>query len=99
MAQNSNEHSIEKLTERFQTLHQQKIEANAHLQNAQKQMSELKAQALEEFGTDDLDELKQKLKDMELENERNRFEYQQKLDEIERNLESVKEQYKQSSNG
>ena len=93
---NESSQTIEQLTNRYQSLNKQKIEADTNLKNAQKQLADLKSQALEEFGTDDLDELRTKLRDMEQENERNRFEYQKKLDEIERNLESVREQYSNS---
>lgn len=85
--------NIETLTLRYQKLHTQKIEAETSLKHALQQLEDLKQQALEDFGTDDIDQLKEKLDEMELENERQRSEYQAALDKIEADLEGVQQKY------
>ena len=85
--------NIETLTGRYQKLHTQKIEAETNLRNATQQLEDLKQQALEEFGTDDIDQLRKKLNEMEQENERQRSQYQASLDKIEADLTDVQEKY------
>ena len=85
--------NIETLTGRYQKLHTQKIEAETNLKHALQQVEELKQQALEEFETDDIEQLKEKLDEMELENERKRSEYQTSLDKIEADLAGVQQKY------
>ncbi len=80
------EQTIEKLTERYQELNKRKIQAETTLKNAQKQLEELRKAAREEYGTDDLAELKKKLEEMKRENEARRSRYQQDLDKIEADL-------------
>jgi hypothetical protein len=85
--------SIERLTERYTALSTKKIQAQTNLDNAEKELKKLKKQAKEEYGTDDLEQLKEKLNEMETENERKRSEYQQLLDTIEGELAKVEDQY------
>lgn len=88
--------SIEALTDRYNKLHTRKIEAETNLKTARKQLDRLKKEALEKYGTDDLDALKKKLEEMEAENEKKRVQYQQSLDQIESRLKQVEEKYQQS---
>ena len=88
--------SIEELKRRYESLHRKKIQAEANLDNAKKQLEELKAQARKEYGTDDIEALKKKLAQMQAENERRRAEYQQQLDRVESDLKAVEEKYKQA---
>jgi chromosome segregation ATPase len=85
--------SIEQLQKRYGELNKKQIEANANLQNAEKQLHALQAEAREKYGSDDLNELRQKLATMIAENESKRHDYQQKLDAIESDLAQVEEKF------
>ena len=85
--------SIDELKKRFDKLHADKIRAGAQLEGAEKHLAQLKQQARTEFGTDDLDELRTKLQEMEAENERRRAAYQESLDAIDADLQAVAAQY------
>lgn len=86
--------SIEVLTQRYNKLHTRKIEAETNLKTASRQLEDLKRQAREQYGTDDLAALREKLRDMEADNEKKRAEYQSALDKIESDLTAVEESYK-----
>ncbi|MGM0452903.1 MAG: hypothetical protein ACQERN_07045 [Thermodesulfobacteriota bacterium] len=85
--------SIDALTQRYNRLHTRKIEAETNLKTAQQQLDELKKQAREQYGTDDLAALTEKLREMEAENEKKRAEYQAALEKIESDLNAVEEAY------
>lgn len=87
--------NIEQLTQRYNRLHTRKIEAETNLKSAHKQLDALKAEAREQYGTDDLDALRRKLAEMEAENEKKRAGYQASLDRIEADLMAVEEKYRQ----
>lgn len=87
---------IEALRERHKKLEHKKVAAETSLKSANEQLELLKKQALEQFGTDDLEQLKLKLAAMKEENERKRAEYQKHLDQIEAGLSEVERQYEQS---
>lgn len=89
--------TIEKLQERFQELNTKKIQAGTNLQHAEERLGELKAQARDKYGTDDLQQLQAKLEEMKAENERKRAKYQQDLDKIESDLSEVEKQFKTES--
>jgi len=89
----SEKQSIEVLKQRYDDLRDKKIQAARDLEHAERHLEELKDQAREQYGTDDLDELKAKLEEMEAENERKRSEYQQALDKIEQDLDEVEQKY------
>ncbi len=93
--------NIDELKKRYESLHKKKIQAEANLDNAGKQLEELKEQARKEYGTDDISALKEKLAQMQAENENRRAEYQKRLDRIEADLAAVEEKYKNadSQNG
>jgi phage shock protein A len=88
--------SIEELRKRYDDLNTKKITAEANHKNAQKQLDELKAAAKAQWNTDNLDELRKKLKEMEEENERKRSEYQGQLDKIEADLKDVDQKFNQA---
>jgi chromosome segregation ATPase len=85
--------SIEQLTERYKKLDREKTVAETNLKNAQDHLSKLKKEAREQHGTDDIDALKKKLKQLQDDNEQKRGAYQKKLDEIETALADVKSRY------
>ena len=91
--QTTDKQTIEQLTERYNSLNTKKIQAEAHLKSAETQLSELKKEAHKEYGTDDLDKLKEMLQAMETENEKKRADYQTSLDKIEGDLKKVEETY------
>lgn len=80
---------IDALTEQFQRLNKRKIESERDLVNAQQNLDKLKQQALEEYGTDQLDELKAKLQQIKNENSRKRSEYYLSLEKIEAELTKI----------
>jgi chromosome segregation ATPase len=84
---------IEQLKKRHAELDKKKTIAETQLKSANEQLESLKKQAMELYGTDDLDELKKRLEAMKAENERRRSEYQKHLDEIEGGLAEVEKQY------
>jgi len=87
--------SIEELRKRYDELNRTKITAEANHKNAQKQLDDLNAAAKAQWNTDNLDELRKKLKEMEDENERKRSEYQGQLDKIEAELKDVDQKFNQ----
>lgn len=84
---------IEALTAQFQKLNKSKIESERDLVNAEKNLNELKQQAQDEYGTDDLEELKKKLKQIKAENEKKRAEYHQALEQIESELTKIETEH------
>ena len=84
---------IDALRKRHKELERLKTTEEANLKNAEDNLRDLKNDALEKYGTDDLDALRQKLNDMEAENERKRAEYQAHLQSIQEKLEEVKKQF------
>jgi chromosome segregation ATPase len=84
---------IKRLQERYKTLNERKITAEANLKTAKERLAELQAQARAEYGTDDVDKLQEKLDEMKDANERMRAQYRSALDTIERNLAEVESAY------
>lgn len=84
---------IEVLTEQFQKLNKRKIESERDLVNAEQNLNELKQQARDEYGTDELDALKEKLEQMKAENSRKRAEYHQSLTQIEVELKKIETEH------
>jgi multidrug efflux pump subunit AcrA (membrane-fusion protein) len=85
--------TIEELQKRYQHLRDKKVQAETHFSNAQTQLDDLKRQAREKYGTDDLSELEQMLAKLRLENEQRRSQYQAELDRIEGDLASVEQSF------
>jgi hypothetical protein len=97
MAEKRQQQSIEDLKKRYAGLHEKKITAAADLNNAKKELANLKKAAREQYGTDDLDELRAKLAEMKQDNERKRSEYQAHLEKIETTLAAVDQKFAQAS--
>lgn len=85
--------SIEKLSERYQQLSVQRVQAQRDLEHAQSSLNQLKAKAREDYGTDDIEDLKQILDDMKRKNEEDRANYQASLDAIESELNEIDKKY------
>jgi hypothetical protein len=87
---------IEQLRRRHADLHVKKIQAETKKRESENRLTELKKQARDQYGTDDLEELKKKLEAIKADNERMRAEYQDHLDRIERELDHVAAQHKEA---
>ncbi len=88
--------TLEQLSQRYSRLNDQRVRAQTNLENAQSQLDALEKQALESFGTSDLQELKNKLAAMEAENEKRLVDYQQHLETIESELADVEKQFNEA---
>lgn len=84
---------IETLKHRYERLNIKKTQAETLLQSANEELAKLKAEAKSKYGTDDLEELQAKLRQIEGDNLKKRAEYQKLLDKIEADLQSVEEKY------
>jgi len=82
---------IEALKKRHRELDHQKVTAQAHLDSATKQLDQLKNEAREQYGTDDLNQLREKLDEMKRENEHKRVEYDRHLARIETELRKIED--------
>jgi hypothetical protein len=80
---------IEELRARHKALDEQRITAKANLKTSQDSLQDLKKQARDTYGTDDVEELRKLLVSMKEENEQKRAGYQRHLDEIEHQLTEV----------
>ncbi len=81
--------TIEELQERYRKLDKKKTEAETELRGANKRLEDLKKDAREKYGTDDIVELQKRLQEMTAENEEKRAKYQAQLDQIESDLAKV----------
>ena len=81
--------TIEQLKEEFNVLNERKIKTQTQLEEATNQLKKLQDEAIAEFDTCDIKELELKLKQMELENEKRRSEYQTLLDSISAELTKI----------
>lgn len=88
--------SIEQLRERYDKLNHRKTEAQTLLKQAESELERLRSEAKEKFGTDDLDDLKMKLAELEAENLRRREAYQKQLDSIDAALKEVDKKYEEA---
>ncbi len=88
--------TIEQLRKKYEELNNEHIRADANYKNAKKQLDELKATALETYGTDDLDTLRNKLQEMEAENAKKLSEYQSHLEKIDADLKAVNQKFSQT---
>ena len=82
---------IEALKKRHRQLDTQRIAAGANLKQASEQLEQLKKEARELYGTDDLRQLQDKLREMKLDNENKRVEYDKHLAEIEKELDRIEQ--------
>ena len=92
---NSNQ-SMEQLKKRFEELSLKKVKYETQRDAAASELADLKRQALELYGSDDVKQLEKTLAEMKTENEKQRSEYQASLDQIDANLKSVQDSYEAS---
>ena len=93
------EQLIQELQQRYENLNTKKIQTRTNLENAEAELERLRAQAREKYDTDDVEELREKLATMKKENEKKRKDYEESLDEIERRLKKVEDDYSTASTG
>jgi hypothetical protein len=84
---------IETLKKRHRELDRKKTTAEANQRSAEDQLAKLKDEAKEKYGTDDLEELRQKLDEMKQQNIQKRRAYQAHLDQIENKLQEIEKKY------
>jgi chromosome segregation ATPase len=84
---------IEQLRRRHTELDRRRAAAEANLKTANEQLEALRKQARQQYGTDNLEELRARLDAMKKENERKRQEYQAHLEQIEASLAEVERQH------
>jgi hypothetical protein len=82
---------IETLKKRHRELDNLRIAAETNLKTATLQLEQLKRESLEQYGTDDLKQLVEKLEEMRRDNERKRVDYARHLAEIENSLSEVEQ--------
>jgi phage shock protein A len=87
--------TIEQLQTKYRELDRQKTASEANLKTAEDALAELRAKAKAEWGTDDLEELEQKLEKLKADNEAKRAEYQKHLSDIETELRRIEQEYSQ----
>jgi chromosome segregation ATPase len=85
--------TIEQLQQRYEQLNRQKIQCETKLESAREQLENLKREAREKYGTDDLGDLQAKLEQMKADNEQKRAAYQADLDRIEGELAQVEQNF------
>lgn len=93
----SAEQSIEELQKRYQSLNTKRTQAETLRDEAKKRLDELKSQAREKYGTDNISDLQSQLQEMTAENGRKRAAYQAELDKIEHGLADVEQQFAQAT--
>lgn len=94
MAKSSGEsQTIERLQARYESLNEQKIKVSAQREHAQQRLEELKTQAQDQYGSDDVEQLAVMLKQMKSKNEEMRSQYQAALDGIDQDLAAINEKF------
>lgn len=88
--------SMEQLKKRFEELSLMKVKYETQRDTAANELADLKQQASELYGSDDVQQLEKMLTEMKAENEKQRSEYQASLDQIDANLKSVQESFESS---
>ncbi len=91
---NDTSQTIEQLQRRYQGLSEQKIKVETQRDTALNQLEDLKSQAKDLYGSDDVEELKKILETMKSSNEEKRSQYQESLDGIDAELAAVDEELK-----
>ena len=85
--------TMDQLKKRFEELSLMKVKYETQRDSAASELADLKQQALELYGSDDVKELEKMLSEMKTENEKKRSEYQASLDKIDANLRTVQESF------
>ena len=78
---------------RYEGLNEQKIKVSAQREHALQRLEELKTQAKQQYGSDDIEQLALKLKEMKSRNEEMRSQYQSSLDKIDQDLAAIDEKF------
>jgi chromosome segregation ATPase len=84
------------LKKRYEELNKKKIRVETERASSERRLRELQRKARDLYGTDDLDELRQRLAQMKEDNERRRRQYQEHLDQIEARLDQVEAEHQAS---
>lgn len=87
----TNNQTIEQLTVRYTQLNEKRIRAESDLKHAENELSKRKEEARGMWGTDDINELDEKLQEMRKSNEKKLTDYQKHLNEIETKLKFIDE--------
>lgn len=87
------EPSIDELRLRYDALHRRKIQAETQHDAARHRLEELKSEARQKYGTDDVASLQQKLEEMVRDNAAKRSRYQADLASIEQGLSDVERKF------
>ena len=85
--------TMDQLKKRFEELSLMKVKYETQRDSAAAELADLKEQALELYGSDDVKQLEKKLSEMKTENEKKRSEYQASLDKIDESLRNVQESF------
>jgi len=85
--------TMDQLKKRFEELSLMKVKYETQRDSAAGELADLKQQALEVYGSDDVKQLEKMLAEMKTENEKKRSEYQASLDKIDANLRDVQESF------
>jgi chromosome segregation ATPase len=94
---NAGEQTIEELQQRYHELNRKKIQAETQRDSAKTRLDDLKAQAREKYGTDDVTKLQEKLAEIINENARKKAKYQEDLDKIEQGLAAVEAKFSEAA--
>ena len=93
MSKNDSKQSIEVLQKRHQAFQAEKVRFETQRDTALEELDALKKQARELYGSDDVAELESMLTKMKAENEQKRSQYQAALDEIDKTLKAVQDEF------
>ena len=96
LAVNAGEQTIEQLQQRYQELNRKKIQAETQRDGATLRLNELKAQARDKYGTDDVSSLQEQLAGFIKENADKKAKYQADLDNIEKGLAAVEAKFSEA---
>ena len=97
MTEEANLQPVETLLERYNNLDRERAVADNNLERAKDHLESLQKEADKLFGTADPEQLKKMLADLQKENEKQQREYQNHLDEIEKKLEQVDQDFSHRS--
>ena len=89
--------TIEQLQSRHEALNKQKIQVETQRDHAISQLNELKSQAKELYGSDDVEQLKKTLAEMKAANKEKRSQYQASLNAIDADLAAISEKFSDES--
>lgn len=84
---------IEQLKQKYEALRTKQTQAETRLSLVRDQLAQLRNEAKAAYGTDDIAELKQKLEQLNAENDQKRTAYQASLAKIEADLAAVEREF------